>query len=329
MTSTRVLAVGEINPDIVVRGVRGMSFGQAEDLVEETVITVGSSVAIMACGAVRLGARVALVGVIGDDTFGRYMTTRLGDRGVDVSALRLDRHGATGSSVVLVSASDATDRQILTHAGTMTSLTAGDVTQGLLLANDHLHIGSWFLHASARDQLGGRLALARILGLSTSVDPNHDPAREWDGGLQSALGEVELLFCNEAEACGLTGLTDPDVAARELLSRLALDSLRPALPAVVLKLGSRGARVYHAGGITSVEAPIVHVTDTIGAGDTLAAGVLAHVVQEGDWERLLPFAVAAASLSTRGVGGVDAQPYAEEARQLSTQLFVTTTEGAS
>lgn len=88
-----------------------MPLGQAEDLVDETVPTVGSSVAIMACAAARLGAHVALVGVIGDDSFGRYMTSGLVERGVDVSAIRVDAQGTVGSSVVFVSAVDQrTDR---------------------------------------------------------------------------------------------------------------------------------------------------------------------------------------------------------------------------
>ena len=329
MTAPRILAVGEINPDIIVRGTRDIHFGQLEDIVDDTSITVGSSVAIMACGAARLGADIRLVGVIGDDYFGDFITGRLRDRDVDVTAVRVAPGVATGSSVILVSAQDHTDRHILTHLGSMTMLSADDVTDELIGQTDHLHVGSWFLHTNAREDLGERLAFARTQGITTSVDPNHDPDLVWDGGLQAALRHVDLLLCNESEARGLAGHDEPEEAARLLLSRLAPATGRPGLPAVVLKLGAQGAVVFHGDVETRVPAPVVEVADTVGAGDTLTAAVLVELLSGADWNVTLPLGVAAASLSTTQVGGVDGQPTMNQARSLAASLPVTTSQGAS
>lgn len=326
----RLLAVGEVNPDVVLRGVPPLRFGQAEDLVTSTTLTIGSSVAIMACGAARLGANVALVGVVGDDEFGRFMLDRLDERGVFTGSVRVAPGRRTGSSVILVDAADATDRQILTDLGTMADLVAADVSDELLAGSVHLHVGSWFLHVGAREELGDRLAAARARGLSTSVDPNHDPDRRWDGGLQRALKHVELLFCNASEACGLTGLADPSAAARTLLSRLATASVRTGLPAVVLKLGADGARVFTTDGVTTVDPPAVDVVDTVGAGDSLAGAVLAALLDGSSWSESLALGVAAGSLSTTSPGGVDAQPHLDRARTVAAGLPVRfRPEGAS
>lgn len=325
----RILAVGEINPDIVVRGTRDIHFGQVEDIVEDTSITVGSSVAIMACGAARLGANIRLVGVIGDDYFGEFITAKLRDRDVDVTAVRVVPGTATGSSVILVSAQDRTDRHILTHLGSMAMLSAGDVTDELIGETDHLHVGSWFLHTNARDGLGERLAFARAQGITTSVDPNHDPDLTWDGGLQAALQHVDLLLCNESEACGLAGIDEPEAAARLLLSRLAPVAGRPGLPAVVLKRGALGAVVFYRDVQMYVAAPVVAVADTVGAGDTLTAAVLVELLSDADWKVTLPLGVAAASQSTTRVGGVDGQPTMNQARSLAASLPVTIIQGAS
>ena len=52
-----LLVVGDANPDIALRGEVEPAFGQAQRLVEDALLTVGGSGAIVACGAARLGLR--------------------------------------------------------------------------------------------------------------------------------------------------------------------------------------------------------------------------------------------------------------------------------
>ena len=86
---TDILVVGEINPDIVVTDADPAPvFGQVERAVRSISMTVGSSSAIFACGAARLGLRVAFHGVVGDDPFGRFMLEELAAREVDVACVR-------------------------------------------------------------------------------------------------------------------------------------------------------------------------------------------------------------------------------------------------
>ena len=65
-----LLVVGEINPDLILRGDVTPAFGQVEKLVDDATLTIGSSSVIFACGAARLSMRVAFAGVVGDDVFG-------------------------------------------------------------------------------------------------------------------------------------------------------------------------------------------------------------------------------------------------------------------
>jgi sugar/nucleoside kinase (ribokinase family) len=76
-----LLVAGEINPDLILSGDAVPRFGQAEQLLESASLTIGSSAAIFACGAARLGLRPAFIGVCGDDMFGRFMLDELGTRG--------------------------------------------------------------------------------------------------------------------------------------------------------------------------------------------------------------------------------------------------------
>jgi sugar/nucleoside kinase (ribokinase family) len=335
VTVGSLLVVGELNPDIVVTGVPAVGgrlrFGQAEDLVDATTLTLGSSAAITASAAAVAGATVGLVGVVGDDLLGRACLDWVAERGVDVSAVRVEPGLATGSSVILVNAADATDRQILTHLGAITELVVQDLPDALIAGHRQLHVSSFFLHRQARHRLHERMARARALGLTVSLDTNDDPARRWDGGVAEAVANSDLLFCNDSEALGLAGLGDagsPERAVGALLARMPpadadrarAERVSAELPAVVRKLGAQGAEVHTNAGVIRVQAPQVAVVDTVGAGDTLAGTVLARLLAGTDWPAALAHGVAAASLSTRAAGGVAGQPTSVETTVLAATL---------
>jgi sugar/nucleoside kinase (ribokinase family) len=324
-----ILVVGELCPDIVVTGVptsgTSLRFGQAEDLVGGTTMTLGSSAGITASAAAAAGADAALLAVVGDDELGQACRRWLSQRGVRTGLVRIDEDRPTGSSIVLVRAEDNTDRQILTHLGAMESLRSDEVTDAVLAAVRHVHVSSFFLHVSARESLHERLARARQLGLSTSLDTNDDPHGVWASGAREAIAQSDVLFVNDSEAVGLAGLGpggSPDAAVELLLASMP-SGADPRLPAVVHKRGAEGASVRFGGGAVHVRAPEVTVVDTVGAGDTLAGTVLAALLSGAGWPAALALGVAAASLSTQGTGGVAAQASRKDVGDLAATLSAT------
>jgi sugar/nucleoside kinase (ribokinase family) len=304
-----LLVAGELNPDIVVSGGDvEPAFGQVEHLVDRITLTVGSSSAITACGAARLGLRVAFVGVVGDDPFGRWMLDALTDRGVDVASCRVDPSLPTGASVILARPDD---RAILTSIGTMAALTATDLPDELLAGARHLHVGSLFLQDQLRADLPGVLWRARALELTTSVDPNWDPSGRWDGGIGPILEATDLVMPNRDEARRIAGVDDDLVAGLALTARG---------PVVAMKLGRDGGLVVSRGTAVRVDAPEVEVVDAIGAGDAFDAGFLAGWLDGQSPEDCLRLAVASGSLSVRAVGGTEGQPDRAEADALAERL---------
>ena len=297
-----LLVVGEINPDLILQGdeVRPV-FGQAEKLVEEASLTVGSSSAILACGAARLGLKTAFIGVVGDDLFGRYMLDAMQSRNVNTSACIIDRTLATGFSVIL---SEPGDRAILTYAGSIASLRFEDIDLGFLERTRHLHLSSYFLLEALRPALPQLFRAAKERGLSTSLDTNWDPSGTWDGGLQEVFPYVDVLLPNEAEALYLSG--EEELAA-------ALETLAGEVPLVAVKLGAQGAVARQ--GAEEAWAPTlpVEVVDTTGAGDSFDAGFLYGFLNDWPVEKSLRLACACGSLSTRAVGGTAAQATLQEA----------------
>ena len=306
-----ILVIGEINPDIVISDPDPVPvFGEVERVVRSVGMTVGGSSAIFACGAARLGLRVAFVGVVGDDVFGRYMLDAMTERGVDVSACTVDPARPTGATVILTS---GRDRAILTAMGTIGALEVDRVPESLLARARHLHLSCFYLQETSRDRLPAFFAAARARGLTTWFDTNWDPAERWDGGVREMLRSADVFFPNEVEATRIAGIADPEAAARALAVGAA-DGRPDGGPIVVVKLGAAGALACRGDDpIVRIGAMPVEPNDTTGAGDAFGAGFLRAWLDGRDIQDCLALAAACGALSIRAVGGVDGQPTFEEA----------------
>ena len=295
-----ILVTGEINPDLILTGDVVPAFNQTEKLVDSAALTIGSSSAIFACGAAWLGLKVALVGVCGDDTFGRFMLDEMQKRGVDVSNVILRSDGQTGLSVIL---NRGIDRAILTHAGLIAALAASDISDTLLQSARHLHVASYFLQTNLQSDLPNLFQRARSFGLTTSLDTNYDPSEKW-AGFDELLSVTNVFLPNEKEARSLTGERTVDLAA---------DKLRSRVETIGIKLGAEGALGVRDGEKVRVASIPVNVIDTVGAGDSFDAGFLYGYLNQWPLEKSLRRACVCGALSPRQAGGTDGQPTRAEA----------------
>ena len=297
---------GELNPDAILVGESiEPEYGQVERLVDDGALTVGSSGAIVACGAARLGMRTAYVGVVGDDAAGRFMLDELRGRGVDVDRCRVDPGRRDGPERRAQQRRRPRDphirgrdvepdrrrrrrRRARRRASTCTS-PRPTCRPGL------------------RDGLAELFARARAAGTTTSLDPGWDPGSAADG-LDDVLAATDVFLPNAAEACRLTGAGDPDAAIADLAARV---------PTVVVTLGADGAIARRGDEATRAEAPAVDSVDTTGAGDNLAAGLLCGLGRGMALAEALRLGVACGSRSTSALGGVDGQPDLGEALELA------------
>lgn len=295
-----ILVAGEINPDLILGGDVTPEFGQVEKLVETLSLTIGSSSAIFACGAARLGLRVAFIGVCGADVFGRFMLAEMSRRQVDVSHVIVRPEGQTGLSVIL---NQQADRAILTHPGLIAELQASDIPDSLLRRSRHLHVASYFLQTKLQPELPNLFSRARSLGLTTSLDTNYDPSEQWLG-VDELLSVTNVFLPNETEAKSLSGAENVHEAAGRL---------GPKVEALVIKLGKDGALGTWGSQRVQVEGIPVKVVDTVGAGDSFDAGFLYGYLNGWDLERSLRLACVCGALSAQQAGGTDGQPTLEEA----------------
>jgi sugar/nucleoside kinase (ribokinase family) len=280
-------------------------FNQVEKLVDAATLTIGSSSAIFACGAARLGLKVAYIGVCGDDVFGRFMLDEMQKRDVDIENVIQIPGGSTGLSVILNRPFDGTqgDRAILTYPGLIAALQAEDITENLLRQTRHIHVASYFLQTGLQLGLPDLFCRARALGLTTSLDTNYDPSEKWNG-FDELLSVTNAFLPNEKEALSLSGEANIDLAAGRL---------GPSVEALAVKLGAAGALGVSGTQKVRVAAVPVKVIDTVGAGDSFDAGFLYGYLHGWDLERTLQLACACGALSTQKAGGTDGQPTLDEA----------------
>jgi len=295
-----ILVAGEINPDLILIGDVLPEFGQVEKLVDSATLAIGSSSAIFACGAARLGLEVAFIGVCGDDVFGRFMLDEMSKRNVDIENVIVRVGESTGLSVIL---NQNTDRAILTYPGLIAALRADDISDALLRQARHLHVASYFLQTALQPDLPGLFRRARGFALTTSLDTNYDPSEKWLG-FDELLAVTNVFLPNEREAMSLSGESNVDLAASRLGFRVE---------ALGIKLGAEGALGVRGNQTVKVASIPVNVIDTVGAGDSFDAGFLYGYLHNWELERSMQLACACGALSTQKAGGTEGQPTLGEA----------------
>lgn len=299
-TDFDILVAGEINPDLILTGDVTPEFGQVEKLIDSATLTIGSSSAIFACGAARLGLKVAFIGICGDDIFGRFMLDEMQKRDVDVGNVIVRAGEKTGLSVIL---NNGADRAILTYPGLIAALDAPAISDRLLRQARHLHVASYFLQTNLQPDLPSLFQRACSLGLTTSLDTNYDPTESWLG-FDELLSVTNVFLPNEKEAVSLAGESNVDLAASRLGAKVET---------LAIKLGAEGALGVRDGARAKVAPIPVKVIDTVGAGDSFDAGFLYGYLHPWSLEKSLQLACVCGALSTQQAGGTDGQPTLDEA----------------
>ena len=289
MSPARVIVVGSVNADLVVRAERLPAPG-------ETVTGGrfsrhgGGKGANQAVAAARLGARVAMVGAVGDDDLGQEALALLEQEGIDVSGVaRLD--APTGVALIAVDA--AGENQIAVASGANAELDAAAVERTVRDAGAAAVLLSQEVPEDA--------VLAGVRAARGPVVLNPAPVRALPAEL-AKLGPI--LTPNAGEARELSGEEEPEAAARALAERTGAP--------VLVTLGAHGVLLLQDGKAERLPAPRVEAVDTTGAGDAFNGALATALAEGGDLRSAAAFAVAAAALSTRAAGAREGMPARHE-----------------
>jgi ribokinase len=277
-----VIVAGSINVDLIVSVSRLPTAGETV-LGRRLVQQNGGKSANQAVAASRVGARVVMLGAVGDDDFGSSALEGLRAEGVDVSACRRLEGEHTGVALIVVD--DDGENQIAVASG------ANDRLDGAIIEDE-----TAFLEPApgAVCLLGFEVPDAAVVatarwaaGRGLRIILNPAPARPIPPEIL-AMGVI--LTPNEREAQALTGASDPDEAG----GILAAQSGAP----VIVSRGADGALLHADGRARHLPATPVKALDTTGAGDALNGILAAELSRGAPLDVALRWAMAGAALKT-------------------------------
>jgi len=278
-----VIVVGSLNADLVVRVEVLPAAGEtvAGGVFERHG---GGKGANQAVAAARVGARVAMVGAVGEDENGEAAIADLTAAGVDVRGVV--RLGDVPTGVALIVVDERGENQIAVASGANAALDARRVAQAAAPGRGDVVL----LGFEVSDEAGVAGAeAARAAGALPVLNPA--PARR---APEALLAAGPLVTPNAAEARALTGEDDPERAARALAEQTGAP--------VLVTLGAQGALLLEDGAVCRLGAIAVDPVDTTGAGDALNGALAAELARGADLGAAARFAVAAAGLATTAAG---------------------------
>lgn len=287
--SQPIVCIGEAIVDLVCE--RNLSPGESP---ERFMPHPGGALANVAVAIRRAGTESALIGGVGDDRWGRWMTAELESEGVATQWVASVGGSDTPVGIVLFDEHGEPEFQIYGEHIAPTTL----ASQGFLLPgigrSAAVVIGSnTMVGPVEREVTRQAVEIAHDHGVPVLLDPNYRPNR-WDDVNVAAdfcrelTGASAVVKCNRGEAKLITGEDDPLEAARQIAS------FGPRLAVV-----TDGSDLVVTAGAVEAEhhPPAAEVISPLGAGDAFMGALAAGLHRLGwDFRRageILPEAAAA------------------------------------
>jgi sugar/nucleoside kinase (ribokinase family) len=295
-----IVVVGDINADLIFTGLPSLPAFRELKHAKAMKFTLGGASAIFAHNMARLGAATGFVGKVGRDHVGDFLIDTLKGAGVDTSRVVRDSALPTG---VCVSMSFPDDYAMVSYPGIRESFSLKEVDMQYVKQARHLHVSSYYLQPGLQPGCVELFRCTKAGGLTTSLDPDHDPREKWNSGMQQLLHEVDFFLPNETEAARISGSEDLSAAARYFAG---------FGHTTVIKRGHQGVSVVCGGQVISAPSFAIQPIDTTGAGDSFDAGFIFQHLSRAPLEKCMAWGNACGALSTRALGGIDAFPTPSE-----------------
>ena len=272
----------------------------------------------------KYGCSTALLGKVGDDTFGHLLKGTLDKLGIDTRGIVVDPAVFTTLAFVTLDATGNRSFSFARKPGADTCLRPEEVDTALLDEGKVLHFGTLSLtDEPARSATRAAVAYAREHGKLISFDPNlrkplwpsDDAAKEQ---IEWGLHQADIVKISDEEIEFLWGLS-PEEGAQKLLTEYGVKL-------VYATLGPKGCHFANRQGCGEVPSPTgLHVIDTTGAGDIFGGSAMSQFLRLNkapedltveEMRAVTRFACCAASLSTQTHGGITSVVPEEEVRAI-------------
>lgn len=296
-----ICVFGSVNADICVYADKAAALGETR-FGDHYALNLGGKGANQAIAAHRLGARVRLLGNVGDDVFGAFVLQELARFGLATDLIGAARTHATGMASILVDAAGRNAITVISGANL-----AARNAEFRTLAEALTPSSALLLQCERAPADNLRAAqIAKGIGACIVLDPAPVPT---DGSLSALASLVDFVTPNETETEMLTGIAPSEPAA----VAKAADALhRMGFRAVVLKLGARGAFASTPLLRQNFAAPEVVCVDSVAAGDCFNAALAVQTCSGADIGAAVQYACSAGALCVSRQGAAASAPNASE-----------------
>lgn len=264
----------------------------------------------------KYGCRTAMIGKVGEDTFGKLLVRTMENAGIDTSGIIMDPGVFTTLAFVSLDASGNRDFSFARKPGADTCLKPEEINESFFSDAKVFHFGTLSLtDEPAASATRRAVELAKKHSLLISVDPNlRKPLwkREEDAktAIEWSLHQADIVKISDEEIDWLWSIS-PEEGAKKLLAEYGVSL-------VYATLGPKGCYAATQNCSVNVHSPSgIHVVDTTGAGDIFGGSAMSQFIQLGklaselteeDLTHIVRFACTAASLSTQKHGGITSVP---------------------
>lgn len=288
-----ILVVGSINIDLVMNTERVARVGETVRGTSFNTIAGGKG-ANQAVAAARLGAKVKMLGAVGNDAYGNVLVEGMQKDGIDVSGIeRFDT--STGVAVIVVCNGD---NSIIINAGANACVTPEYIDR-------HIDAIEWadFVIMQYEIPMETVLHTARIaheLGKIVVINPA--PMTETPDEL---IKICDLFVPNQTEANALLGEECDEQTAVKKIKELGAKS-------VLMTLGSKGSLMFDGRDMEYTPAVKVEAVDSTAAGDCFIGALVTALSEDKPMKEAVRFATKAASVSVTRSGAQTSLPYRRE-----------------
>ena len=288
-----ILCAGLVVADFVGAPVVAMPASGGIVTTPRIELTIGGSAANVAVDVAKLGLRVGIAALIGDDPLGQFVRDSLQRERVQCDHLEVTATAQTASTLIVNVQGE--DRRFIHAVGANAEFTGESLTREVLRDCRILCVGGFGLNP----QLSGAnvrraFRIARELGVTTVLDVViSDPAPAWEM-LHEVLPETDLFLPNQDEGRLILGIDDPQEQARRFSAAGA--------KTVIVTRGSRGSILFDGQQMWEAAAFPVEQVDGTGGGDAIVAGYVYGLLQSASPTECLAYGAALGASCVRAAG---------------------------
>lgn len=286
---SNILVIGSINMDLVITVPRFPIEG--ETLTGKSFFTSpGGKGANQAVAAARLGAKVSMIGCIGDDQFGKQLVQNFRREKVNIGQIKFTPHHPTGTAIITIN--DHAQNQIIVIPGANSLVTE----KNILSVWQALKIKPQAVLLQLEIPLSSVITAAELAKKDNSlVILNPAPAQQLPVKL---LKLVDYLIPNEHEARLITG--------KKSIKEAAVFLHNQGVKNIIITLGDKGAYLFNDKQSVIIPPYNVKAVDPTACGDAFIAAFSVSFLQGKSPIESIEFANAAGALTTTKIG---AQPF--------------------